>query len=194
MSKKLRHIALFGGTFDPVHQGHLEVALATKQHFPQIEEIYFIPCAQSPDKENPPHATAEQRFHMLQLALKDYPNFKIDLFETLNTPPSYTLHTLQEFHKQFPRARLYWILGADQWNIFTTWTFWEEICQQSTIIVCQRNNALLKLYPNIDKLVVQSNHPASSTTIRKNQYPSSWLNPSVQHYIYDQKLYPSFKT
>ena len=119
MSQPLR-IALFGGTFDPVHCGHLRVARNALEAL-NLDRIIFIPWRQSPHKEDGTLASEDDRLEMLHLALEDHPWAVVSEIEMLLPPPSYSWVTAEAMKEVYPEARLFWLMGSDQWSVIQSW-------------------------------------------------------------------------
>lgn len=134
-------IGIFGGTFDPIHYGHLRSALELKELF-ELDHIRLIPCAQ-PVHRDEPNATAEQRLEMLQIALQNQPDFVIDAQELERSGGSYTFHTLEKLRLDYPNEPLLLFIGSDAFNEFTTWFRWRELFDFAHIVVITRPNAAL---------------------------------------------------
>ena len=110
MSKK---IVLFGGSFDPVHSGHLEVAKASLQKL-CAEKVIFIPANRSPHKSYNTFASAKDRYEMIRIAVKNEASFLVDDCEIVRPQPSYTLDTIKHFKKQYSEdTELLFLIGAD---------------------------------------------------------------------------------
>ena len=111
--KANKKIGLFGGTFDPVHTGHLIIA-ETLREKASLNDVIFIPSAQPPHKHQELMFDAEQRFTMLKDAIKDNPGFLVSDIEMKREGPSYTIDTLREFKaKVSPAVELFFIVGKD---------------------------------------------------------------------------------
>src|SRR5206468_6855353 len=108
----MRKIGLFGGSFDPVHLGHLLVAEAAREEL-QLSRLFFIPAAQSPFKPDTAPAPAEQRLRLLRLALAGQTDCEIDDQEIRRGGVSYTIDTLHDYVRRFPGAHLFYLMGAD---------------------------------------------------------------------------------
>ena len=134
-------IGIFGGTFDPVHYGHLRSALELKELF-ELDHIRLIPCAQ-PVHRDEPSATAAQRLEMLQIALQNQSDFVVDAQELERSGGSYTFHTLEKLRFDYPNEPLLLFIGSDAFNEFTTWFRWRELFNFAHIVVITRPNAAL---------------------------------------------------
>lgn len=133
---KPRLIALFGGTFNPIHNGHLQTVSALKEEL-LIDEVRWVVSAKPPHRDKP-SASPEQRLEMLGLALKPYKNMVCDDIEFKRDGPSYTVLTLQAYQQQFPNDHIVLIVGADVMRSFHTWHQYEKITQLAHIIVMHR--------------------------------------------------------
>lgn len=129
-------IGVFGGTFDPVHYGHLRPALEVKQAL-GLEQLRLIPLAVAVHRDQP-HASAEQRLAMLRAATKDEAGFLVDEREIRRQDPSYTLDTLRELRGEFPHTPLCLLIGGDSFNNFLTWRRPLDILQLAHLVVMQR--------------------------------------------------------
>ena len=137
MSGKKR-IALYGGTFDPVHLGHLAVARSVSQIF-EIDELLFVPAWMAPHKRLREVTPALHRYAMLALATQEDPGLRISRFE-LETPlRSYTVETLAHFESELGSgAELFFVMGADSWSEIQTWKDWERLLTMTNHIVMTR--------------------------------------------------------
>ena len=119
MSAALRRIGLFGGSFDPVHCGHLLVAQAALEEL-SLSRLFFIPAAQSPFKPQTSPAPATERVRMLRLALAGRVQCEIDEQEIQRGGTSFTIDTVRDYARRFPGAELFYLIGEDQeWKPFS---------------------------------------------------------------------------
>ncbi|MDE2346624.1 MAG: nicotinate-nucleotide adenylyltransferase [Gammaproteobacteria bacterium] len=132
----MRRIGIFGGSFDPVHFGHLRPALEILQAL-SLDEIRFIPAGQPPLRQ-PPVATASQRLQMLRLAVVDEPRFIVDDREIRRNAPSYTVDTLGELRREYPGDPLTLMLGTDAYLSLPQWRQWRKIYELAHIVVAHR--------------------------------------------------------
>jgi nicotinate-nucleotide adenylyltransferase len=131
-------IALYGGTFDPVHTGHLEVARRVLQLF-EIEKVIFIPAQMAPHKIGRPVTEPIHRYAMLALATQDDPQLSISTFELDAPDRRYTVDTVDRFQKMLgDSTELFFIMGADSWSEITTWREWERLLSMTNHIVVTR--------------------------------------------------------
>ena len=133
-----KRIALYGGTFDPVHLGHLEVARRVSELF-EIEKVIFIPAQIAPHKVGRPVTEPIHRYAMLALATQDDPGLIISTFELDAPDRRYTVDTVAEFQRRLGDAtELFFIMGADSWSEITTWRDWERLLKMTNHIVVTR--------------------------------------------------------
>jgi nicotinate-nucleotide adenylyltransferase len=135
---RIQRIALYGGTFDPVHLGHLEVARRVSQLF-EIDKLIFIPAQMAPHKVGRPVTEPIHRYAMLALATQDDPPLVISTFELDAPDRRYTVETIAHFQRELNgSAELFFIMGADSWAEITTWREWERLLTMINHIVVTR--------------------------------------------------------
>jgi nicotinate-nucleotide adenylyltransferase len=144
----MRTIGLLGGTFDPIHNGHLQLAQAIHTYL-QLEEIRLIPAA-NPLLRAPPVATAAQRLAMANIAAEDYPWLKVDDREIKRGGFSYTVETLASLREEMPDTVLCFIMSADQFLQFDSWQSWERIPELAHLIVVNRSGYALTSNERLD--------------------------------------------
>ncbi len=113
-------IGLYGGSFDPVHLGHLLVARAAAEEI-QLDRLFFIPAAQSPFKPDAPPAPAPDRLRMLRTALAGWSGCEVDEREVRRGGISYTVDTVQAYRRQFPDAEIFYLIGVDHVATLPKW-------------------------------------------------------------------------
>jgi len=203
-------IGLFGGTFDPVHYGHLRSALEVKDIF-GLTEVRLIPSAQPPHREQPA-ATALMRLHMLELAIKNQPGLIIDTRELNRHGASYMVDTLKSLRQEFKAEPLLLFIGSDAFNQLKTWHQWPHLFDFAHIVVMTRPGfkiqnlddffndrlatGITELAHNVaGKLYFQqvTQLDISATAIRnmiaKQQNPGFLLPDTVIAYIRHHRLY-----
>ena len=131
-------IGLLGGSFDPIHYGHLQLARDALKHLP-LAEVRFLPAAQPWQKS--PITAAEHRAQMVQLAIADHPRFTLDMREIERGGVTYTIDTLHALRLALPDHPLVLIMGSDQFARFDTWRDWQQIPELARIAVAQRAGA-----------------------------------------------------
>lgn len=186
-------IGILGGTFDPVHNGHLALARAAFEQF-QLDKVLFVPALNPPHKmERHDFAPAADRYRMVELALKNEPHFELSDLEFKRAGTSYTVDTLREFEKQYPKAKPYLILGADSLEKFSTWKEPEEIKKRAHLVVANRPDFTVKKSEGVTLLSMQD-VPVSSTEIRSRlakgeRLGNAFLPSAVEDYILKRQLY-----
>ena len=143
----VERIGLFGGSFDPVHLGHLLVAQAAWEEL-GLSRLFFIPAAQSPFKPESNPAPAHQRLRLLRLALAGRTGYEIDAQETSRGGVSYTIDTVRDYARRFPQAQLFYLIGADHIAQLPKWRAAEELAGLVEFVVIPRpNETSAKLEP-----------------------------------------------
>ena len=127
-------VGIFGGSFDPVHHGHLAIALAAIESVP-LDRVIFVPARQSPLKDSRPVAGEADRLTMLELATRDEPRFSVSRAELDRPPPSFTVDTLESLAEE---GRLFLILGADAARDLARWRSPDRVRELATIVVAPR--------------------------------------------------------
>ncbi len=141
-SKKATKIGIFGGSFNPVHVGHLNSLRAVAKR-EKLKKIFVVPNAQNPLKTSDNIVDGKHRLAMLELALKDDPQFVVDDQEIKRGGKSYAIETLRYYISKYSSENIYLILGADSFENFDQWKNFEEILQEVNIIVTSRPKAVL---------------------------------------------------
>lgn len=133
-------LGVFGGTFDPVHYGHLLLAESCREQL-NLDEVWFLPTAIPPHKRSRELAPAEARAEMLELALAGYPPFRVSRYEIDRGGVNYTVDTLAELARQDPTRELYFLMGADSLRDLPSWKEPARICESATVVVVERADA-----------------------------------------------------
>ncbi len=191
-------LGLFGGSFNPVHYGHLLAALTAKEEL-ELSRVHFIPAAQSPFKPSAAMAPAADRAAMLRLALADCPWSQVDCQELGRGGVSYTVDTLRQYALDFPGAELFYLVGADHLQLLPKWKNSGELASLATFVVVGRPGeppGSLNC-PSTFRVQwlcgFQLGISSSLTRQRvKEQRPIDWLVPlPVKEYIQRRSLYLS---
>ncbi|HQW29243.1 MAG TPA: nicotinate (nicotinamide) nucleotide adenylyltransferase [Verrucomicrobiales bacterium] len=184
-----RH-AIFGGSFDPVHRGHLAMAVAAREAL-GLDGLVFVPCAVSPFKSGTV-ASGEQRREMLQIALEESGMdwATVSDFELNRPAPSYSWQTAFHFSRSRPDVQWHWILGTDQWEQITRWAEPERLRDLLHFIVFSRHGTRVIDQPGWRYTAVPFEHPASSTAIRSDfATHRDWLTPGVRDFCEAGEIY-----
>ncbi|MFL5327308.1 MAG: nicotinate (nicotinamide) nucleotide adenylyltransferase [Gemmataceae bacterium] len=131
-------IGVYGGSFNPVHVGHLIMAEQCREQA-RLDEIWFVPSARHPLKTDYPPAEFHHRVEMLRLAIDDQPNYRIETLENDRPGLSYTADTLDELQRQNPKAEFFLILGSDTLPEFPRWHEPRRIIERATLLVMERH-------------------------------------------------------
>jgi nicotinate-nucleotide adenylyltransferase len=136
-------IGLFGGTFDPIHAGHLRAARLVGRRF-GLDRVFFIPAAVPPHKARPDLAPARDRMKMTALAVAGRKDWTASPIELRSGGTSYSIRTIEAMRRRFPRARLFFIVGADAFLEIRTWRSWERVLRSCAFIVMTRPGSRLR--------------------------------------------------
>lgn len=209
-------IGIFGGTFDPIHLGHLHLAEQVLKKC-DLDKIIFIPCYQSPLRKTPKAETTD-RVAMLKLAIQNNKKFQIDTEEIFRLPPSYTLDTLKALHLKYKKQPLCLIMGFDAFLRFDEWHKWKEILDLAHLIITNRprtpqlaNKELIDLVRNHETHDLNNLRSAPSgfiyfidinplpvsatlirTLVKENKSAEAFLPKAVWEYILKRDLYKNF--
>jgi nicotinate-nucleotide adenylyltransferase len=129
-------IGVLGGTFDPIHYGHLRPAHQVHERL-QLDELRFIPAALPPHRA-PPIATPAQRLHMVTLGIREFPGFVVDDSEIRRGGVSYTVTTLESLRDDIGDEPMYFMLGSDAFQGLHTWHRWRQLFELAHLVVVQR--------------------------------------------------------
>lgn len=199
-----KRIGLFGGTFNPIHFGHINLALELKERR-ELDEVWFIPARLSPLRPQEEAPSPDHRLKMVQLALEDLSGFKVCSLELDRPPPSYTIDTVKEIISLYPQETFYLLLGEDTLLRFREWKDPLEIIQHLPLLIASRHHSnLLKslftlglsneMISAIREGMVPTRQLEISATeirerIKKKLYCNHLLHGKVLDYIYANQLY-----
>lgn len=180
-------IGLYGGSFDPVHIGHMAVAKSAREQF-ELDKVIFIPTGNMPHKKGTV-ATDEQRARMLELSF-DSDAFSVSRYEINREEISYSADTIEYFKGVFPNDEIFFIIGGDSYAYIDKWYQPERIFASSTVLVFPRENE--KILPPAVELKVEPVR-VSSSEIRKKinsgENVANLLKKEVLDYIIENNLY-----
>ncbi len=211
-SKQLSLRGFYGGTFDPIHQGHLQLALFVVDYC-QLDQLDLLPCHIPPHRAAP-GSQSHHRAAMVKLAIADHPKLVLNELELSKDSASYTVETLTELKKQYPDDSLCFLLGMDSLCSLTKWHQYQQMFNLAHLLVLQRPGystdkgdapELLRKHQadSLDELRQNSagkililpnpNYPISATQIRQSYQigvpQNNYEIPTVQQYIEQHQLY-----
>lgn len=186
-------IGILGGTFNPIHMGHL--ILAEEAYFQlKLDKLIFVPTLIPPHKNVEPNINPQDRLKMVQLAIEENPSFEVSTFEIDSKNKSYSIDTLKEFKNLYGKAaQLYFITGSDSLKDLFSWKDVNDIFRISKFIVANRPGFPFKNIPKEVETVVITPIEISSQDIRKRLKEGRSIrylvSEKVRRYIIDHNLY-----
>jgi nicotinate-nucleotide adenylyltransferase len=184
----LKKIAIYGGTFDPVHHAHLILARQAIETL-GLEKVILVPAAISPLKQAAPVASGDVRLAMLRVAIKSQPEFEVDECELLRPPPSYTIDTVEEIRRREGDAAFYCLIGEDNVEQLPQWHRFNQLEKLVRFVVLDRTGK----QPTHSYQLIHRRIDISATEVRRRvaQHESiRYLVPeSVEEIIQREKLY-----
>ena len=201
-AKDVRRLGVFGGTFDPIHVGHLIIAEEARART-ALDLVLFVPASVPPHKSHRPSATGKDRYQMVQMAIEDNACFAVSDVELNRDGPSFTVDTLRATRRDYgPRAQLYFVMGTDSLCALKAWHHPQEILRLTRIVAISRPGfdvdwqALEAEVPGVSRVteLLDTLHLGiSSTDIRartRQGLPIRYQVPAaVEAYIRDNHLY-----
>ena len=133
------NIGILGGSFDPIHNGHLHMAKCAYESY-ALDQVWLIPAGHSPNKDEHGMTDAKDRFQMCKLAAQPYPWMTVSRLELDSAERSYTYRTMEKLSEQYPMHRFFFIMGGDSLDYFESWMKPEIIAQTAIILVMVREN------------------------------------------------------
>jgi nicotinate-nucleotide adenylyltransferase len=158
-------LGVVGGTFDPIHHGHLAAAAAAQQSL-ALDSILLVPSRLPPHRVDPVGASAEQRYEMASLAAAARPGWSVSRIEIGREGPSYTYDTLVELQKSSPSTQLFFILGADAFAEIATWFRFPDILDLANFVVVSRPGITLDSLRERVPSAFQHHPPCSPSALR----------------------------
>lgn len=195
-------LGIFGGSFDPIHAGHLGLAQIAKQQF-ELDEVAFVPTSVSPLKLGGAVASNEHRIAMLKLAIANKEGFSICTYDVDRGGCSYTIELMRHLKQEYPEAELFFIIGGDSLSTLHRWFCCHELVKEFSFIIFSRAGETLSFSEEfsteekkrLQRFVVSNfNMPVSSTELRhalaEGVLPKGGLlPPSVAEYAIANKIY-----
>src|SRR3954452_1046467 len=187
-----RRICLFGGTFDPIHNAHLQIANAAQKRL-SVDEVLFVPAANPPHKDSTSLTSFEDRYRMVEIACEPYPAFIPSRLEE-GAARSYTISTLERFRPQLGAGdELYFLIGSDAFADLETWHRWQDVLSLTTFIVVSRPGETYHIPEGARVIRLDGlDLPVASTTIRARiaaGQRTPELPDAVREYIDEKGLY-----
>ena len=184
----MRKIGIFGGTFDPIHHGHLVLARDAIEQL-QLENVIFIPAAISPHKLGQTPAASEVRVEMLRAAIEGQPQFCLDTLELERPAPSYTVDTIESLRTREPDAQFIYLIGEDNVAQLSTWRRFADLSKMVQFAVLDRSGLnTVHPYPAVRRHI-----DISATDIRnrvaRGQSIRYLVPQAVEKIIRDRELY-----
>lgn len=176
-------IGILGGTFDPIHVGHLDAALAAKQAL-ALNEVLVVPSRLTPHKSSKEQVPWQHRFTMSEIATADIPDMRVSAIELKipSSSPSYTSLTLQQLSESGYRSQeLFFIIGSDAFSEIEQWHNYPQLIEQSHFVVISRsglsNTALRKKLPSLSGRMrtISATYDQSSALAKTTKSPAIWL-------------------
>lgn len=194
-------IGIYGGSFNPIHNGHMHLAECVMNDL-GLDKIIFVPSKISPHKSSDEYVSEKDRLKMIELAIAEKDKFELSDYELSQERVSYSVYTVRHFRELYPDDELFLLIGTDMLLCFEKWYCFEEIMQNVILAVAARNDGDLKdiekkaeELSGYGKIIVSKSpaYPVSSTEIRKkirkNQNWSCYLDENVVQYIRLGTLY-----
>lgn len=202
MSK--RKLGILGGTFNPIHNGHLKLAQCAYEQF-HLDQILVIPNHMPIYKNRGELLTADYRREMIQLAITDYPYMTFSDIEIKRNGPTYSIDTIRELHQLYPDAELYFIIGGDSLVHFQEWHEYQALLRECCFICAPRKtdmgdrleeagNVLCRQVPEariyfLSFPVMDVSSTEIRSAIQQQKSTAEWLPPAVRAYIDRYHLY-----
>lgn len=179
---KRKKIGLIGGTFDPIHLGHIHLAKTIKNQF-KLDEVWLIPTYKNPDKfHHVEGATPQQRLKMVELVTKkNKPWLKCIDYEIKNKKTSYTIETVDYLTSSFPNNSFYFFMGDDVWEGFHNWKGVDDIVRLVNIVVVKRNKKVIK--KNDEKYDIKLFNEFEPIKYSSSDFRNGIINDNIPNYI-----------
>ncbi len=194
----MRKIGLYGGTFNPIHFGHFNLAFELMEKG-GLDEVWWIPTSCSPLRSDSLIATPEQRLKMVELAVDEIPQFKVLDLEIKRPPPAYTIDTVKEILEMHPDKHFFLLLGKDSLTRFMAWKEPFKLIEQLSLLIGERKGILLPFFPEevqaaiekgmLETTLLEINATEIRERLKKRLYSGHLLPAKVLDFIYVNQLY-----
>lgn len=192
--KKLR-IGLLGGSFNPVHKGHVTLAEKAIDKL-KLDQVLFVPCYHAPHREGKKVISAKHRVAMLKRALKGKEKLQLSLIEVKRKGVSYTIDTLRALKKEFPKGtEFYFILGSDSWAQLPTWKSFKSLIKLCEFVVFNRKGYPVRAISDERQAIKLRIKPIEVTStqirdrVKKGTSIVKWVPKEVESYIQKERIY-----
>jgi nicotinate-nucleotide adenylyltransferase len=191
-----REMGILGGTFDPIHMGHLVLAQQVREEL-ELDQVMFIPCLIPPHKTRNRLSPAKDRFRMVEIAVEDNPAFSVSDIELKREGLSYTVETLRQLRNVYPHTELYFLTGSDVLDEIHTWKDPEEIYKLAKMVIAVRpgfdsidpKNPFAKRSRLVDITGVDLSSSRIRERVKNGQSIKYLVPPKVEEYIIKKRLY-----
>ena len=191
-----KKIGILGGTFDPIHLGHLVLAEQVKEKL-KLDQVVFIPCLRSPHKTRQKLSPAKDRYRMTQLAVEGNSSFAVSDIELKRKGLSYTVDTLTDLKNLYPNSKIYFLTGSDVLKEFAAWKHPEQIYRLAKVVIAirpgfdefDRRNRFAKKSIVVPITGIDVSSSEIRQRVKKGRSIKSLVPPSVDDFIKRKKLY-----
>ncbi len=170
-------IAIFGGSFNPVHNEHILMAQGIVKEL-ELDKLLVIPTAVAPHKKNNAVVSGEHRLNMLSLAFENFKNIEVSDYEINKGGISYSYQTVEHIYKTYNPTKLYFLMGSDMLENFPTWKYPEKIIEKATLVLCERRNGEFET----DKIIEKTNSRFNTKVIKLDAYGENNSSTKVRVY------------
>lgn len=172
-------LGIYGGTFDPIHYGHLLLAERCREEL-QLDEVWFIPAGVSPHKVGQPLTSGKSRLQMVEFAVSGFPEFRVSKIELERTGPSYTVETLDQLCAADPARELFLLMGADSIADLATWREPKRILELSQVVAVNRAGTTPDL-SSLDAICREIGRPIRVVEMPAVDFSASEIRQRVAH-------------